>query len=154
MALGNTHRKLNFIIAWPIGLFILFYTLSPHWYYYLIYTLAFGVNTLILNPDLDLAHKVSLKTWRGFLHLPFYPYGYFFSHRGISHSLTLGTLSRALYIIFLCILVILLTFGVGEIENFFLFLIKHGRVWVLILATFYYADLFHLFVDKISDRFS
>jgi len=47
-----------------------------------------------MNPDLDLAHKIKLISLRGFLSLPFRWYSLVFRHRGISHSLIFGSLTR------------------------------------------------------------
>lgn len=66
---------------------------------------AFMAGTYLLSPDLDLAEQnVSSKRnwgWFGFLWVP---YGWVFSHRGLSHSWLVGPLTRLTYLALLLII--------------------------------------------------
>ncbi len=61
----------------------------------------------IITPDLDIAYRTYEKnrvyrfnpTLGGLWHLYWFPYGWLMRHRGLSHWLFLGTLTRAVYLI-------------------------------------------------------
>ena len=65
----------------------------------LTFAAAFVAGTFLLSPDLDLAEQhVSIKNNWGWLGFLWVPYGWVFSHRGISHSWIVGPLTRLLYL--------------------------------------------------------
>ena len=65
----------------------------------LYFSLGYGVGTLLLSPDLDLAEgNVDSKRRWGLLGFLWVPYGVLFSHRGLSHTWILGPLTRLLYL--------------------------------------------------------
>ena len=51
----------------------------------------------MLSPDLDLSSSGSSNRW-GIFRFLWYPYNKLFSHRGISHSIIFGTLTRIIYL--------------------------------------------------------
>lgn len=57
---------------------------------------------IFLSPDLDLEHSHAMRRW-GPLGILWRPYAALFRHRGASHHLILGPLSRLLYLGALCI---------------------------------------------------
>ncbi len=73
---------------------------------------AFAAGTYLLSPDLDLAEQhVSTKNNWGPLGFLWVPYGWVFSHRGMSHSWLLGPLTRLIYLALLLVLPVLLLRG-------------------------------------------
>ena len=68
-------------IGLPVLTFIVTYVFSLFW----------------LSPDLDLANSESMKRW-GILRFVWIPYARIFRHRGVSHSILLGSLTRLLYL--------------------------------------------------------
>jgi uncharacterized metal-binding protein len=63
----------------------------------LFFTGGYIVGSLFLSPDLDLVQSDASRRWRGARFL-WRPYAALFRHRGISHSLFLGPLTRVLYL--------------------------------------------------------
>lgn len=114
----------------------------------------------IFSPDSDLMPKKRTGILAFFL----YPYSILFKHRGLSHSLLLGTLSRVVYIIitFLIILFILSKMGYVEFNfsNFYTELVHFVSNFSVsnpiyqVLCSFYAgmfgADLVHIILDTLS----
>jgi len=99
-----------------------------------------------MNPDLDLSNKIRLFSLRGFLTMPFRGYSLIFRHRGISHSLLFGSVTRILYL--------------GLLFYLFLYILKKPNLskkhFLMILRSNYFlygfiaimlADFFHLALD-------
>jgi len=61
------------------------------------FTLSYTCASLLLSPDLDLARSAPARRW-GALRILWTPYALLFRHRGLSHSLLLGPLTRLLYL--------------------------------------------------------
>lgn len=60
---------------------------------------SFLVGTFLITPDLDLAEQqVRAKGRWGWLGFFWVPYGWMFSHRGLSHTWIIGPLTRILYL--------------------------------------------------------
>lgn len=68
------------------------------------FSLSYVTASLLLSPDLDLARSDPNRRW-GALRFLWAPYAALFRHRGISHSLLLGPLTRLLYLAALSALV-------------------------------------------------
>lgn len=58
---------------------------------------GFAFSMLFLSPDLDLARSRPTRRW-GALAVFWRPYAWLFRHRGLSHHLVWGPLSRLLYL--------------------------------------------------------
>ena len=70
---------------------------------------AFVAGTYLLSPDLDLAEQnVSSKRNWGWLGFLWVPYGWVFSHRGLSHTWLVGPLTRLTYLALLLTVPVLL----------------------------------------------
>ncbi len=70
------------------------------------FSLGYGVGTLLLSPDLDLAEgNVDSKRRWGPLGFLWVPYGRLFSHRGLSHTWLLGPMTRLVYLALIVALV-------------------------------------------------
>lgn len=168
-----THQKFNFIIGPPTALLLLSllaYKLDLNLIllvkFAVIFFVAFAYNTIVFNPDMDLARYVRPLSWKGFWYIPFIPYSWFFSHRGYSHSFWLGTLTRIVYVFFLfCALL----FVYLEIDNYYngvgLFygeynhflglsnlqkiLLENKWEFLTAIAAFVYGDIIHILLDRV-----
>jgi uncharacterized metal-binding protein len=105
---------------------------------------------LWLSPDIDLENSKSMKRW-GILRFIWLPYAKLFRHRGISHNIVLGPLTRLIYLLiiagFVYSLFRMLGFeivvgvaGVTTKENVLAF-----------LAGFWLPDVLHVFLDRIDE---
>jgi uncharacterized metal-binding protein len=70
---------------------------------------SYLAGTYLLSPDLDLAEQhVSVKNNWGWLGFLWVPYGWIFSHRGMSHTWLIGPLTRLAYLAMLIALPVFL----------------------------------------------
>lgn len=158
MALGRSHDKLNlFFGAILMGVLINF---NQNLEELSLFALGFVFSTFFFSPDLDIGPKKRAK-WLG---LFLYPYSFFFKHRGMSHSILLGTLTRVTYLILIFFFVYLIFFRMGDVTKhpldifygFKNFLINYNleqRVYrnlTYLFGGMFVADIFHILVDKVS----
>ncbi len=150
MAQYKTHTFFNLIIGLPLSLFALWYFFHFKEKEIAVYSLSFCYASLFMNPDMDLAHKIRLFSLRGLLSLPFRLYSRIFSHRGLSHSVLFGTLTRVLWL-FLAALAVAYIFEISFLKekNLLLFIKSHQSIFILIFSGFFLADICHVFLDKI-----
>ena len=105
MSQYKTHSAFNCaLLPFLIGAMVFFF--NPTFKNVVYFSAAFLYGTFLMNPDLDMAKKIKLFSLRGFFSIPFRSYSYVFKHRGISHSVLLGTLTRVIWL-FLFVLGIL-----------------------------------------------
>jgi uncharacterized metal-binding protein len=147
----KTHTALNLLLFLPLSLFLLYLCFSPTRLHYLLFAGSFAYGTLFMSPDLDLANRIKLFSVRGLLTLPFRSYALVFKHRGISHSLIFGTLTRVGWL-FLHLLIILFLFFEfsSPIDSFFAYLKGYKGDIAYALAGLFIADSAHVLLDKIS----
>ncbi len=93
------HTQFNLLIALPILLIAAHFTLHPSYDLLITFAAVFSYTTLFMSPDMDLAHQIRFFSIRGFFSLPFRSYSKLFSHRGLSHHLLLGSLTRIAWLI-------------------------------------------------------
>ena len=98
MSSYKQHTRFNLFIALPILLIGVAYFIHPHRYLMITFAASFAYATLFMNPDLDLANQIRLLSLRGILSLPFRSYARCFSHRGLSHHIIFGSLTRILWL--------------------------------------------------------
>ena len=72
---------------------------------FIIFSASYSLATMFLSPDLDLHTSKPTQNWRALRYF-WRPYSILFKHRGFSHSIVLGPLTRILYI--LCALTVLI----------------------------------------------
>lgn len=153
MALYKTHAKLNILIALPIVLGICTYLLKTDPKLLLIFSSAFIYGTLYMNPDLDLAHSIKLFSFRGVLTMPFRGYSKIFKHRGISHSIILGTLTRVGYLVGLAFFI---SYFLLQIPYFhqeaYLFYQSNKTLFITGFLGLFLADFFHILVDVLTPK--
>lgn len=109
MPSGETHLKLELILL-P-GFLVAFYLLNPNLESLILFGLAYLFSSLLLSPDLDLKVNKSRRRW-GPLRFIWFPYTKIFKHRGLSHSLLFGSLTRLAY---LAVIIALLLFGLSSL---------------------------------------
>lgn len=96
MPSGKTHTAVE-LLLWP-GLAAGYYALlQPSTPELALFSGAYLFSSLLLSPDLDLHKNLARRRW-GPLGFIWAPYSKFFKHRGISHSLVLGPLTRLVYL--------------------------------------------------------
>jgi uncharacterized metal-binding protein len=110
-----------------------------------LFSLAFAAGTFLLSPDLDLAEQnVSSKRNWGLLGFLWVPYGWVFSHRGLSHTWLIGPLTRLFYLALL--LAAPVWFGREVLQNF-----RIGQDDALaIMVGYYVSQWLHLLADGVS----
>ena len=103
MSSGNTHDKVSIAAFTAQSIVLGYYCFHPEADIELVRQGAialagFAIGATWLSPDLDVNHlnTTCAKRW-GCLKYLWKPYAIWFSHRGISHSLIIGTLSRVAY---------------------------------------------------------
>jgi uncharacterized metal-binding protein len=91
VATGKTHDRINLIVGAILCGSLL--GLGQHKYVTASFAVGWLISTLIFSPDTDILPKARTGPLRFFL----YPYSVFFKHRGLSHSLLFGTITRFVY---------------------------------------------------------
>lgn len=118
-----------------------------------IFSGTFLYATLFMTPDLDLAHKIKLFSLRGLLSLPFRSYSFFFKHRGLSHHIIFGTLSRLLWLFGIYLLILYAIYkNIDGYQKFTKFLLKNKEFSLYAFLGILLADLAHIFLDQIPKK--
>lgn len=104
-----------------------------------IMAIAYMFGTYFLSPDMDI-NSTSYKRW-GYLRIFWWPYKVFFKHRGYSHHLILGPLSR---IANLALIVAPVMFFAGTYPPVDYIIIFAGGVWG--------ANTVHVVADVVQTR--
>ncbi|MBF0361775.1 MAG: DUF2227 family putative metal-binding protein [Oligoflexia bacterium] len=165
----KTHIKFNLLIGMPLGIlivscvYLLFYKSIPNINIIAIFTLALLFNTFILNPDLDMANYHKLRSLKGFILLPFFPYSLIFKHRGISHSIFFGSITRIVYLIILVFVGYEIVFfyqqeswpSISQMRSHIdiIFSLSYNPIKenianiLLVIVTLWYGDLLHILLD-------
>lgn len=109
------------------------------------FALSYTCASLLLSPDLDLVRSTPARRW-GPLRLLWAPYAWLFRHRGLSHSLLLGPLTRIFYLGVIGLLVFLplhLWLGVPFPQQL------PTRILAPVLAGVYLSHLLHVGLDGV-----
>lgn len=161
MAKGRAHDRLNLLIGSVCSGVLI--GIEKNWPITFGFVLGFLLSTLVLSPDLDLGPKKRAGIFRIIL----YPYSVFFKHRGYSHSLLFGTLTRVFYGIAVVLFIIFCSHKMGylkvnalqSVELIVNYLKNYNydlSTYKLLTWTFlgmFLADLLHISIDLISSRF-
>jgi uncharacterized metal-binding protein len=149
MAMYYGHVRFNLFLALPVFLGAAYYFLHPSRDLMITFAAVFSYSTLFMNPDLDLANQVKLFSIRGLLTLPFRSYATFFSHRGISHNVVLGSLSRILWLAAWGGLIFLVMYKTLPTKATLYKYYRHYQPFILYsLAAICLADWCHLLLDR------
>ena len=153
MALYKTHTKFNLIIGFPIISYLLFLLFHPVINYYLSFSFCFCYSTLFMNPDMDLANKIKLFSLKGLMTLPFRLYSVFFNHRGLSHNLFFGTLSRVLFLSLVYVGILSVIDYSFVSKKLYLNFWDSYRMYIIYgFSGLFTADLCHLLLDLKKTR--
>ena len=111
------------------------------------FSVAFLAGTFLLSPDLDLAeNNVSSKSNWGWLGFLWVPYGWMFSHRGMSHTWIVGPLTRVLYLmLLLAVPVYLLHFPLERLR-----VNLDQNTLLAAIIGYYVSQWLHLIADGVS----
>lgn len=149
----KTHARFNILLVLPIIDAGLIYALHPAFGFLLTFSLSYAYATLYMNPDVDLAYQIKLFSLKGLLTLPFRGYAHFFRHRGLSHSILFGTLTRIAWLLLISIAVLYGGNYLFLAKKHFSWLLKEYQPYLLYgIAGVFFADLFHILLDKVSPR--
>lgn len=105
MPSGKTHIAFE-LFLWPIFIAGYAWFLKPPMEDLTVFAGTYLFSSLFFSPDLDLRRNSSRRRW-GPLGFIWTPYTKVFKHRGVSHSLVFGTMTRLLYLTALSGLVLL-----------------------------------------------
>lgn len=94
----KTHNRFNIALVLPVLVAAQIAIFKFQSQEVIIFAIAFIYTTLFANPDMDLASKIKLTSLRGFLSFPFRLYSKVFKHRGLSHHVLWGSLTRIMWI--------------------------------------------------------
>jgi uncharacterized metal-binding protein len=148
MASYKTHSVFNIFLALPALLAGIYYFLHPPYVLLMTFVVTFAYCTLFMNPDLDLAHNIKLFSLRGVLTLPFRLYSLIFKHRGLSHSLLFGSLTRILWLAGMGLLVFYIVYETLPSTYSFAAYYKHYKYYIWYAAAgMCLADWSHLLLD-------
>ena len=116
---------------------------------------SFLIGTFLITPDLDLAEQqVRAKGRWGWLGWFWVPYGWMFSHRGLSHTWMVGPLTRLLYlgamgvVLYRFITIITGYLGIRFDLQAQLRVPSQEILWALVLG-YYASQWLHLIADGI-----
>ena len=104
-------------------------------------------SSLLLSPDLDLARSDVSRRWV-FARVLWLPYARIFQHRGTSHRVILGPLSRVIYLAGLCLL---LAAGIYWVTGRAMTLAwPGGRVITALAAGVFGPNVLHVILDHLQ----
>lgn len=145
------HTSFNMLFAYPLLLFALYYFFHPSFEHLGSFTASFLYATLFMSPDMDYARKIKWHSLRGLLTFPFRSYSRFFRHRGLSHNIFFGSLTRIFWLLgFIAIISYIFDFLFFTKESFLTFCKNEKMLFLFAFLGIFFADLFHVFLDKIK----
>ena len=139
---GERHLQIELLLWLPLT--VGFYFLTTSFTYALIFGGTYLASSLLLSPDLDLKENRARRRW-GFLHFIWWPYVKVFKHRGMSHSLLFGPITRLGYLAFLVALVLF----VLKISLPQLSLNMSAPVLVTLISGLYAPNVLHVLLDRV-----
>lgn len=146
MAKGRSHLTLELgtLPLWIAAGILLGVTHHP----LMVFTLSYLVSSFLLSPDLDLPQSDAAHRW-GPLRILWLPYARAFRHRGLSHSIVWGPLTRVGYLLVLAALIWGISWAIWGVAwrppHF-------GRQLTAAAAGLYAAHLLHVAFDNACVR--
>jgi uncharacterized metal-binding protein len=110
------------------------------------FAVSYLFSSVLLSPDLDLARSRPARRWRAGRFL-WFPYALVFRHRGLSHHLLLGPLTRIAY---LGALLAFLLWGAGLLTQEIR--VPRWTVLVPVLVGLYLPNQVHIVMDRLRTR--
>jgi uncharacterized metal-binding protein len=144
----KTHVVFNLLVGLPAAIVGMHYTLHPSSSLLITFIVTFFYGTCFMSPDLDLVHKIKLRSIRGICSLPFRLYSKFFKHRGLSHSFLFGTLTRVLWLSAVGFIIFFAIYQTFPTQKSILLYFKQHKLYIYYaLAGVTMADWCHLILD-------
>lgn len=151
MANYKTHSIFNVFLVLPLFTMSIYFYLHPTRFQLLIFIITFVYTTLFMSPDMDLAYKIKWHSLRGLLSLPFRSYARVFKHRGLSHSLLLGSLTRILWLsLFILLLLYACNWVFFSKKTLLTSYTLYKREFFYGFCGIWLADSSHVFLDKLK----
>ena len=147
MPSGTHHLRLELSLL-PVFLVGL-YLMELGWPELPIFAAAYLFSSLLLSPDLDLRSNSARRRW-GVLGLIWVPYIKVFKHRGLSHNLLFGPLTRIGYLFLLGAIVIYALNYFGIRANIQIHLDK--ELSAMIGIGLYLPNVLHILYDYFNSR--
>lgn len=145
----KTHSSFNLTLALPVFCGLLTTTFSPAIPLLAVFAGTFTYSTLFMSPDMDLAGNIKLCSFRGILTIPFRSYSLFFRHRGLSHSVLLGTLTRMFWLFgFISLVFYLVVKTIPNTKPIWHYYVYHRDYFIWGGAGVFLADMSHLLLDR------
>lgn len=166
MCSGKTHTTFNISTGFVVAVSLTIFAYMEVKMAILLF-LSCALASLFLSPDLDLPNSKSQMAW-GWFRWIWWPYHKAFNHRGVSHMVIVGTLTRVLYLAVSAFLILYLLEVIGNLwirPSFGVLLkslkisliesgvaiVKVGRYYIkellIILIGFVLADALHILSD-------
>jgi len=142
---GERHLQIELLLWLPLTAG--FYYLTVSLMHTLIFAGAYLASSLLLSPDLDLKANKSRRRW-GILSFIWWPYVKVFKHRGVSHSLLFGPLTRLGYLTFLTALALAVLYYF-QISLPQLRLNLSTPVLAALISGLYAPNILHVLVDRL-----
>ncbi len=143
------HSSFNLILALPVFCGLISLVFSPSIPLLAAFAGSFAYSTLFMSPDMDLAGSIKFCSLRGVLTIPFRSYSFFFHHRGLSHSILFGTLTRLLWLLgFVSLMVYLVVKTVPDTKPIWYYYTHNKEFFIWGVAGAFFADMCHLLLDK------
>ena len=120
----------------------------------IIFVLSYSFSSLFLSPDLDLFRSRSRTNW-GILIVLWWPYSRIFKHRGLSHSIVFGTLTRIVYLALAATALITIIHYVFDLDIDISKIKPRDidiRIAIAVLMGLYLPNVIHILADRISRR--
>lgn len=147
MPSGERHLRLELFLL-PLFLTGLYF-LELSWLWLLTFGLAYLFSSLCLSPDLDLRSNDARRRW-GPLGFIWWPYTKIFKHRGLSHNLLFGPLTRVGYLFLVGFLALEALNYLGVRADFRLRISK--EILAMIGAGLYLPNVLHILYDHLDSR--
>ncbi|MCH9631258.1 MAG: hypothetical protein S4CHLAM37_12800 [Chlamydiia bacterium] len=149
----KTHNSFNILFLLPLAAAGVYLYMNPTNMQLIVFVSVFLYATLFMSPDMDVANKIRWLSLRGLLSIPFKSYARVFKHRGISHSIFLGTLTRILWLFGFCAIVLYFcdVFFIARTKAEIFYKMYKKELLFALLAVFL-ADIGHIFLDRMKRR--
>lgn len=96
MPSGKTHLRIE-LLLFPVFVTLFYLLIDVSSSAVALFAGAYLFSSLMLSPDLDLRYNQTRRRW-GLLGFVWIPYTKIFKHRGVSHSVLFGPLTRLCYL--------------------------------------------------------
>lgn len=164
MPSGRTHLRIE-LFLFPVALLAFWYWAFPllepryQWQAFSLFGGAYLLSSLLLSPDLDLRHNSARNNW-GVLGFVWIPYTKIFKHRGVSHSLIFGMLTRLAYLSLIGAVIVLAVWAAiqyilrRELAIPQWQLDAYGYYWLAIfIGGLWGPNVIHILVDRVHSTF-